>query len=145
MRTTYQPLVPAVHTGDEVAAGDRIGTLVSGHPGCPVAACLHWGLRRGHDYLDPLALLGLGQVRLLPTAARLRQNVWSAQPAKMAAPHLGRTVRWRPAASVSALQRRLLVDSDEVPAGGFRDWSTLPLPKARRIGFPLFAQPLPAR
>jgi hypothetical protein len=40
--------------------------LAAGHPGCPVAACLHWGLRRGADYLDPLALLGLGPVRLLP-------------------------------------------------------------------------------
>jgi hypothetical protein len=37
-----------------------------------VVACLHWGLRRAAadgyvDYLDPLLLLGLGRVRLLPT------------------------------------------------------------------------------
>jgi hypothetical protein len=31
-----------------------------------VAACLHWGLRSGALYLDPLILLGLGPVRLLP-------------------------------------------------------------------------------
>src|SRR5256885_253156 len=43
-----------------------IGTLVTGRPGCPVAACLHWGLRRGRDYLDPLLLLHAGRVRLLP-------------------------------------------------------------------------------
>jgi murein DD-endopeptidase MepM/ murein hydrolase activator NlpD len=57
-----------VRAGDKVAAGDAIGRLSSGHPGCPVSACLHWGLRRGDVYLDPLTLLGLGQVRLLPLA-----------------------------------------------------------------------------
>jgi murein DD-endopeptidase MepM/ murein hydrolase activator NlpD len=68
LRTTYEPVEPVVRTGDEVAAGDPIGRLASGHPGCTVSACLHWGLRRGDMYLDPLALLGLAQVRLLPLA-----------------------------------------------------------------------------
>lgn len=66
LRTTYQPVTPSVSAGDAVAAGDLIGVLDAGHPGCPVAACLHWGLRRGATYLDPLALLGIGRVRLLP-------------------------------------------------------------------------------
>lgn len=66
LRTTYEPLTPAVSVGDHVAAGQPIGTLASGHPGCPAAACLHWGLRDGETYLDPLALLGRGPVRLLP-------------------------------------------------------------------------------
>jgi murein DD-endopeptidase MepM/ murein hydrolase activator NlpD len=66
LRTTYEPLEPTVRAGQAVAAGDQIGTLVAGHAGCPAAACLHWGLRRGEEYLDPLALLGLGRVRLLP-------------------------------------------------------------------------------
>jgi len=47
LRTTYQPVAPTVRAGQPVAAGDPIGVLVAGHPGCPVAACLHWGLRRG--------------------------------------------------------------------------------------------------
>jgi murein DD-endopeptidase MepM/ murein hydrolase activator NlpD len=68
LRTTYEPVEPVVRVGDELAAGDPIGRLVGGHPGCPVPACLHWGLRRGDVYLDPLALFGLGQVRLLPLA-----------------------------------------------------------------------------
>jgi murein DD-endopeptidase MepM/ murein hydrolase activator NlpD len=68
LRTTYEPLEPTVRAGQAVAAGDQIGTLAAGHPGCSVAACLHWGLRRGEEYLDPLALLGLGRVRLLPLA-----------------------------------------------------------------------------
>jgi murein DD-endopeptidase MepM/ murein hydrolase activator NlpD len=66
LRTTYQPVAPVVSAGDPVAAGDPLGVLAPGHAGCPAAACLHWGLRRGETYLDPLALLGLGQVRLLP-------------------------------------------------------------------------------
>ncbi|MEV7226485.1 peptidoglycan DD-metalloendopeptidase family protein [Polymorphospora sp. NPDC051019] len=66
LRTTYEPVLPAVTGGATVRAGDPIGTLEAGHPGCPVEACLHWGLRRGDEYLDPLALLGLGRVRLLP-------------------------------------------------------------------------------
>src|SRR5688572_7143603 len=61
LRTTYEPVLTEEHRpGDPVAAGQRIGTLAPGHPGCPAPACLHWGLRRGPDYLDPLTLLGLG-------------------------------------------------------------------------------------
>ncbi|SDT77716.1 murein hydrolase activator EnvC family protein [Actinoplanes derwentensis] len=66
LRTTYEPVTATVTAGETVAAGDPIGTAEPGHPGCPVSACLHWGLRRADVYLDPLALLGLGRVRLLP-------------------------------------------------------------------------------
>jgi murein DD-endopeptidase MepM/ murein hydrolase activator NlpD len=65
LRTTYEPVVPAVTTGRSVRRGDVIGHLQPGH--CP-AACLHWGARRGHDYVDPLRLLSSGRVRLLPTS-----------------------------------------------------------------------------
>ena len=68
LRTTYEPVAGSVRAGQPVAFGQPIGTLTPGHPGCPVAACLHWGLRRGADYLDPLLLLRAGQVRLLPLA-----------------------------------------------------------------------------
>jgi len=69
LETTYEPLGPlTVRRGDVVTRGAILGRLARGHPGCPVAACLHWGLLRrpGPDYLDPLLLLGLGPVRLLP-------------------------------------------------------------------------------
>jgi murein DD-endopeptidase MepM/ murein hydrolase activator NlpD len=66
LRTTYEPVRPGVRAGDRVAAGAALGQLLPGHGGCPEPACLHWGLRRGEEYLDPLALLGLGPVRLLP-------------------------------------------------------------------------------
>jgi murein DD-endopeptidase MepM/ murein hydrolase activator NlpD len=67
-RTTYEPVASALQAGDAVVAGAPLGRLDPGHPGCPAVACLHWGLRQGERYLDPLALLGLGRVRLLPLA-----------------------------------------------------------------------------
>jgi len=66
LRTTYQPVTPLVRAGQAVTAGTALGVLLAGHPGCPVAACLHWGLRRGEDYLDPMSLLELGPIRLYP-------------------------------------------------------------------------------
>jgi len=69
LRTTYEPVSPLVRAGQAVAAGTVLGTLLVGHAGCPVDACLHWGLRQGDAYLDPLALLGLAQVRLLPLSS----------------------------------------------------------------------------
>jgi len=66
LRTTYEPLTPAVRAGQVVAAGEPLGHLATGHPGCPRPACLHWGLLRGAVYVDPLALFRRGRVRLLP-------------------------------------------------------------------------------
>ncbi|MGR7023385.1 M23 family metallopeptidase [Geodermatophilus sp. URMC 62] len=66
LRTTYEPVQPSVAAGQVVARGSPLGTLLAGHEGCPAQACLHWGLRRGETYLDPLALLRPPEVRLLP-------------------------------------------------------------------------------
>jgi murein DD-endopeptidase MepM/ murein hydrolase activator NlpD len=59
-------VLASVAAGASVKRGQQIGTLESGHPGCASAACLHWGLRRGADYLDPLQLLAPGPLRLMP-------------------------------------------------------------------------------
>jgi murein DD-endopeptidase MepM/ murein hydrolase activator NlpD len=66
LRTTYEPVDASVGAGQPVSRGSPIGTLAIGHAGCPVQACLHWGLRRGETYLDPLGLLRPTRVRLLP-------------------------------------------------------------------------------
>lgn len=67
LRTTYEPVEPKVAAGDQVYRGQVLGTVVAGHPGCAVAACLHWGVRRGEEYVDPLALTGeVGEFRLKP-------------------------------------------------------------------------------
>ncbi|ANY23238.1 MULTISPECIES: M23 family metallopeptidase [Gordonia] len=68
--TTYEPVEARVAAGDHVSRGEIIGTVIGGHPGCPVVVCLHWGARRGSgrgsDYMDPLGLLGAVRVRLKP-------------------------------------------------------------------------------
>ncbi len=69
LRTTYEPVTPLVHAGDQVTAGQAIALLNAGHAGCPIDACLHWGLKRRDEYLDPLSLLGREHVRLLPASA----------------------------------------------------------------------------
>jgi murein DD-endopeptidase MepM/ murein hydrolase activator NlpD len=66
LRTTYEPVDPSVRAGTVVSAGTPLGALRAGHAGCPADACLHWGLRAGDAYLDPLSLLRRGRVRLLP-------------------------------------------------------------------------------
>lgn len=67
-RTTLEPVVATVAVGTRVAAGQQVGVLEAGHA-CAAASCLHWGLRRGEEYLDPLGLLVAHEVRLLPDAA----------------------------------------------------------------------------
>ncbi|MGO1050061.1 murein hydrolase activator EnvC family protein [Crossiella sp. CA198] len=66
LNTTYEPVIPQVHKGQQVPTAAPLGTLAPGHPGCPTPACLHWGLRRHHTYLNPLHLLAPPKPRLLP-------------------------------------------------------------------------------
>lgn len=66
LRTTYLPVASRRHVGEVVTRGEQIGRLVLTGSHCAPQACLHWGLKRGSDYLDPLALLRLNPVRLLP-------------------------------------------------------------------------------
>lgn len=69
LRTTYEPVTPTVAAGTQTSTGQQIGTVEPGHPGCPTAACLHWGVRRGEEYLNPLALIQTESViRLKPWA-----------------------------------------------------------------------------
>ena len=75
LRTTYEPVQASVLSGQPVAPGQPLGMLAAGHAGCPVAACLHWGLRRGETYLDPLVLMRPPRLRLKPLSAR-----WSTPP-----------------------------------------------------------------
>lgn len=76
LRITYQPVRPAVPAGTPVTAGQVVGFLTSGPFHCP-GGCLHWGLRRGPAYLDPLSLLPPrllrgGPSRLLPLGGATR-------------------------------------------------------------------------
>ena len=70
LRTTYEPVRPTVRKGTPVKAGQPVAVLQRGPFHCR-GPCLHWGLRRGKEYLNPLSLLPPsmlhgGHPRLLP-------------------------------------------------------------------------------
>ncbi len=67
LRTTYEPVTAAVSVGDQVLAGQLIGWVTPGTGHCGgYLTCLHWGLRRGFDYLNPLALIDQRRAVLVP-------------------------------------------------------------------------------
>jgi murein DD-endopeptidase MepM/ murein hydrolase activator NlpD len=66
LRTSYEPVRAVVRPGQLVRRGEPVGSLEAGHLGCRSVACLHWGLRRDGQYLDPLLLVRHNRVRLLP-------------------------------------------------------------------------------
>ncbi|MFI6403528.1 murein hydrolase activator EnvC family protein [Streptomyces sp. NPDC050548] len=71
LRTTYEPVTASVKKGDEVEAGEAVGTVELTGSHCGATPCVHWGLLRGEVYLDPLGLLppwllNRGPSRLLP-------------------------------------------------------------------------------
>ncbi|MDR0435959.1 MAG: peptidoglycan DD-metalloendopeptidase family protein [Propionibacteriaceae bacterium] len=73
LRTTYLPVTAIVSTGQVVAAGEAVGVLQAGHA---VRDCLHLGLLRGSEYLDPLLWLTgarIGPIRLLPADTTVSQ------------------------------------------------------------------------
>lgn len=75
LRTSYEPVAASVRAGQSVPAGSPLGTLVAGHEGCGVDACLHWGAMWGPasnaDYLDPLGLVNSTPIRLKPVRQAL--------------------------------------------------------------------------
>ena len=71
-RTTYEPVTATVGVGTRVDAGTVIGRLA---PGSHCAGgCLHWGLKEGRTYVNPLTLVSAwgGAVRLRPAGDRAR-------------------------------------------------------------------------
>ncbi|MDR2704085.1 MAG: M23 family metallopeptidase [Cellulomonadaceae bacterium] len=58
-----------VSKGDNVVQGQVIGELAAWpagtNPHCDIA-CVHWGVRRGEAYLDPLTFIGAPPIVLLP-------------------------------------------------------------------------------
>ena len=49
--------MPGVAAGDVVHRGQQVGVLAPAPVHCAPLTCLHWGVRRGQAYLDPLVLL----------------------------------------------------------------------------------------
>lgn len=72
LHTTYEPVLPLVEVGAKVKKGQRIGFVAPGVSHCSLQVtptCLHWGLKRGTEYLDPMSLLR-PKARLLPLKKR---------------------------------------------------------------------------
>ncbi len=55
LRLSFEPVTSTLQAGDPVLAAQSVG-LVQGPTHCDAAgaSCLHWGVRRGEEYLDPL-------------------------------------------------------------------------------------------
>ncbi|MFJ1643666.1 peptidoglycan DD-metalloendopeptidase family protein [Streptomyces sp. NPDC088258] len=83
LRITYEPVDPLVGKGGRVVAGQPVATLAAGPWHC-ATGCLHWGLRRGGTYLDPLSLLPAEPLRRRPS--RLLPVLGVAEPVPAAGP-----------------------------------------------------------
>ena len=56
LRSSFEPVASSLRAGSAVAEGDVLGQVQTGHCG-PAPPCLHWGVRRGEDYVNPLAFV----------------------------------------------------------------------------------------
>jgi murein DD-endopeptidase MepM/ murein hydrolase activator NlpD len=74
LRTSLEPVAASVPVGTAVAAGSAIGVVESRRADgggttpnhCAPRTCVHWGVRRGERYIDPLSLLDRPLIVLLP-------------------------------------------------------------------------------
>jgi murein DD-endopeptidase MepM/ murein hydrolase activator NlpD len=55
LRSSFEPVRSGLKKGATVAKGDVLGALMTGH--CGATACVHWGVRRGEDYVNPLGFV----------------------------------------------------------------------------------------
>jgi murein DD-endopeptidase MepM/ murein hydrolase activator NlpD len=55
LRSSFEPVESSLAAGAAVSKGDVVGTVVQGH--CASLPCIHWGVRRGEEYLNPLSLV----------------------------------------------------------------------------------------
>jgi murein DD-endopeptidase MepM/ murein hydrolase activator NlpD len=74
-RSTYSWLsAVSVHKGDAVTRGQVVASSGHGHPEVPSPTHLHFGVRLGSQYLDPMLFLGPGSVVDLIHLAPLEGN-----------------------------------------------------------------------
>jgi murein DD-endopeptidase MepM/ murein hydrolase activator NlpD len=75
LRTSLEPVAASVPVGTAVGAGTPIGVVERGRADdgadrgtshCAPRSCVHWGVRRGERYIDPLSLLDRPPIVLLP-------------------------------------------------------------------------------
>ncbi|WP_298459770.1 M23 family metallopeptidase [uncultured Cellulomonas sp.] len=67
LRSSLEPVRWSVGLGQRVVQGQVVGSVSQAAGHCAPATCLHWGLRRGESYLDPMRwVTGRGPIVLLP-------------------------------------------------------------------------------
>jgi len=68
LRSSFEPVASTLATGAAVGPGQVLGTALPGH--CGTAACIHWGVRRGDFYVNPLQfVMDMRPSILLPLGA----------------------------------------------------------------------------
>ncbi|MEA5454626.1 M23 family metallopeptidase [Sinomonas sp. JGH33] len=55
-RSSFEPVTTELAAGAEVTRGEPIGKVAAEPPHC-AEGCVHWGVRRDDDYVDPLRLV----------------------------------------------------------------------------------------
>ena len=55
LRSSFEAVRSDLNPGDAVAEGEVLGWIQPGH--CGPGPCVHWGVRRGDEYLNPLAFV----------------------------------------------------------------------------------------
>ena len=69
VRSTFEPADTDLEAGTLIVPGAQLGTISPAGPWhCPTA-CLHWGVKRGNDYLDPWRFIN-PHVRIILLPAR---------------------------------------------------------------------------
>ena len=66
LRSSFEPIADAVPVGTSVVARGRLGVLANTAGHCDPSSCLHWGVRLGEEYLDPMSLIVPAHAVLLP-------------------------------------------------------------------------------
>ncbi|MET8974012.1 M23 family metallopeptidase [Streptomyces sp. NPDC004539] len=80
LHTTYEPVLPQVTKGDTLTEGQLVATTEPTGSHC-TTPCLHWGLKQGDTYLNPLSLLPRSLPRLLPYLDTPRNTIPTAASA----------------------------------------------------------------
>jgi murein DD-endopeptidase MepM/ murein hydrolase activator NlpD len=55
LRSSFEPVESALVKGAHVVEGETLGHILPAH--CGALPCVHWGVRRGEDYVNPLAFV----------------------------------------------------------------------------------------
>jgi murein DD-endopeptidase MepM/ murein hydrolase activator NlpD len=95
LRSSFEPVESQLLPGDAVAEGTVLGRSLPGH--CGATPCIHWGVRRGEVYLDPLSFVTDRRPSVLLPPIRARPGTYTiAEIPVMARPVTSVLISWVP-------------------------------------------------